>query len=356
MKNKKGSTIVWAVMLIMVLMVIVGASLSFAYMSYNQSVKNRNKTQVELIANSAIKSLVSVIEDGKVDIPTTTEAKKIDSIKLLDATNNEVQTNFGIISDIYVRRKEENGKVALAYLTANYADEKYTIYGYLVYSNNAWKCVQYDTNGNRTIKIENSNNGNTGGNTGDNTGGNTGDNTGDNSGGSTDVSSSIIEKMKKNFSNLLEAYYGKSMDKTKFNEWLYQECQNRGVTPFTNENFNGENVYWHQYNEIYAKLYNNTMLEQLNDEIVQKAKEINSSIPDNIYLHFLIIPNTNGKYCIVGNNNSNYDEDNNIYMIIYNDKFYIKKQGNDGNYEWKINQGESGLQGMLNSDEWQLLK
>ena len=55
MKNKKGSTIVWAITLIMVLVVIVGASLSFAYMSYNQSIKNRNKTQVELIANSAIK-------------------------------------------------------------------------------------------------------------------------------------------------------------------------------------------------------------------------------------------------------------------------------------------------------------
>ena len=35
MKNKKGSTIVWAITLIMVLVVIVGASLSFAYMSYN---------------------------------------------------------------------------------------------------------------------------------------------------------------------------------------------------------------------------------------------------------------------------------------------------------------------------------
>ena len=43
MKNKKGSTIVWAITLIMVLVVIVGASLSFAYMSYNQSIKNRNK-------------------------------------------------------------------------------------------------------------------------------------------------------------------------------------------------------------------------------------------------------------------------------------------------------------------------
>ncbi len=38
MKNKKGSTIVWAVMLIMVLMVIVGASLSFAYINYNKSI------------------------------------------------------------------------------------------------------------------------------------------------------------------------------------------------------------------------------------------------------------------------------------------------------------------------------
>ena len=65
MKNKKGSTIVWAITLIMVLVVIVGASLSFAYMSYNQSIKNRNKTQVELIANSAIKSLAGAIENDE---------------------------------------------------------------------------------------------------------------------------------------------------------------------------------------------------------------------------------------------------------------------------------------------------
>ena len=65
MKNKKGSTIVWAITLIMVLVVIVGASLSFAYMSYNQSIKNRNKTQVELITNSAIKFLAGAIENDE---------------------------------------------------------------------------------------------------------------------------------------------------------------------------------------------------------------------------------------------------------------------------------------------------
>ena len=37
----------------------------FAYMSYNQSIKNRNKTQVELIANSAIKSLAGAIENDE---------------------------------------------------------------------------------------------------------------------------------------------------------------------------------------------------------------------------------------------------------------------------------------------------
>ena len=34
-------------------------------MSYNQSIKNRNKTQVELIANSAIKSLAGAIENDE---------------------------------------------------------------------------------------------------------------------------------------------------------------------------------------------------------------------------------------------------------------------------------------------------
>ena len=95
MKNKKGSTIVWAITLIMVLVVIVGASLSFAYMSYNQSIKNRNKTQVELIANSAIKSLAGAIENDE-----NSSQLIPDTGKQINVSKMECSVPYGTISNI----------------------------------------------------------------------------------------------------------------------------------------------------------------------------------------------------------------------------------------------------------------
>ena len=97
MKNKKGSTIVWAITLIMVLVVIVGASLSFAYMSYNQSIKNRNKTQVELIANSAIKSLAGAIENDE-----NSSQLIPDTGKQINVSKMECSVPYGAISNIKI--------------------------------------------------------------------------------------------------------------------------------------------------------------------------------------------------------------------------------------------------------------
>ena len=160
MKNKKGSTIVWAITLIMVLVVIVGASLSFAYMSYNQSIKNRNKTQVELIANSAIKSLAGAIENDE-----NSSQLIPDKGKQINVSKMECSVPYGTISNIKINRKKEN--LIIASLKANYHDEDYTIYAYLTQSNNQWKCVQYDTNGNRDIFTDSSSSGNDSGNNSD---------------------------------------------------------------------------------------------------------------------------------------------------------------------------------------------
>ena len=37
-KNNKGSGLTWAVMIVMILLLIIGASLTFAYSSYNRSI------------------------------------------------------------------------------------------------------------------------------------------------------------------------------------------------------------------------------------------------------------------------------------------------------------------------------
>lgn len=352
MKNKKGSTIIWAVMLIMVLMVIVGASLSFAYMSYNQSIKNRNKIQAELIANSAIKSLVSVIENDSIKIPDNTTPKQITSMKLVDSDTDDDINSFGTISDIYVKRKTENGKVASAYLTANYAGEKYTIYGYLVYSNNAWKCVQYDTNGNRDITVNNTgdDNGNTGG--------------GDNTGGSDhpDISdSSVINEMFNNVTTMMNNYYyvnDKNLD--TYYEWYKKECQANNADSSTDSYanpFTDNRLFNRMYNRLYMK--NVDQSPSLEDNIYTKVQSIRSEIFWNkkLYLHVYLIPNSTnskGDFVIIGNqHDGSWDSSNDVNLLYIDNKIYVKK---NGQYNIPYNTTLDYLRNVVRSDEWQELK
>lgn len=90
MKNKKGSTIVWAVMLIMVLMVIVGASLSFAYINYNKSITYKSSTQAELTAESVAQALASQITEASTSptFETTEDQANADHTKALIPEEN----------------------------------------------------------------------------------------------------------------------------------------------------------------------------------------------------------------------------------------------------------------------------
>ena len=194
MKNKKGSTIVWSITLIMVLVVIVGASLSFAYMSYNQSIKNRNKTQVELIANSAIKSLAGAIENDE-----NSSQLIPDTGKQINVSKMECSVPYGTISNIKINRKKEN--LIIASLKANYHDEDYTIYAYLTQSNNQWKCKRYDTSGNLNVSTDSNSSGNDSGNNGST------DNDNDNNIGLPE-GSNIADTLDKRLTVMLNQYYG----------------------------------------------------------------------------------------------------------------------------------------------------
>ena len=66
-KNNKGSGLTWAVMIVMILLLIIGASLTFAYSSYNRSIDNRNQLQCDLYAKSALDSLIKAIGDNETD-------------------------------------------------------------------------------------------------------------------------------------------------------------------------------------------------------------------------------------------------------------------------------------------------
>lgn len=344
MKNKKGSTIVWAITLIMVLVVIVGASLSFAYMSYNQSIKNRNKTQVELIANSAIKSLAGAIENDENSsqlIPNT--GKQINVSKM------ECSVPYGTISNIKINRKKEN--LIIASLKANYHDEDYTIYAYLTQSNNQWKCVQYDTNGNRDISTDSSSNGNDSGNNGS-TDNNTGNNNGEDS-GNTNSNKDAISLVKYKIAALLNAYYQNDKDINKFNEWYQQECQNNNVS-FENKNdwqFNNggfiKGIFDHLYNKDGCLILDNSLY----DKIIEVNKDLGWIKNYPLYLHFNL-NTSNGEFFLTANgqNNSwNYSE---TYLLFIDNHIYVKKSGS-----LQTNgMSEEQLEQLIQTDDWQMIE
>ena len=352
MKNKKGSTIVWAITLIMVLVVIVGASLSFAYMSYNQSIRNRNKTQVEMIANSAIKSLVSAIEDKDNDIVPDKGEKKISKVELIDTNTNQLNTKYGTISDIYIKRKENNSQLAIARLTAHYLSEEYTIYAYLINSNNSWKCVQYDTNGNRNIKVEQSTDKDDKGSTDS---GNTGD--GGNEQPSTPTSSSILKKIENNVTRIMSAFYGNNQNLDSFNEWYQQECQKNNVN-FEKVGYLGYLQESGNMNTIYQKLYNNGQTEKLENDLFEKVKQVNNDIQYNcvqgMYLHFNVIDKTNGNFIITGNGNDGNWNYIPTYILYIDNTLYVKKTGCLYTYNELTYSQIKEL--VLNTNEWQKIE
>ena len=147
MKNKKGSTIVWAITLIYGSCSHCRCLFVFLHICLIINLlKNRNKTQVELIANSAIKSLAGAIENDE-----NSSQLIPDTGKQINVSKMKCSVPYGTVSNIKINRKKEN--LIIASLKANYHDEDYTIYAYLTQSDNQWKCVQYDTNGNRDILL-----------------------------------------------------------------------------------------------------------------------------------------------------------------------------------------------------------
>ena len=133
MKNKKGSTIVWAITLIMVLVVIVGASLSFAYISYNKAIQDKSKAQAELTAQSVAQALVNQITQS-----TSSETFEGNDQVIADNTKKLIPTNDGdvkrIESDEITLTNQKIGKVNYVTITKN-QNNKLTIQVKATYAN-----------------------------------------------------------------------------------------------------------------------------------------------------------------------------------------------------------------------------
>ena len=59
-RNQKGSALLWAITVIMVLMITVAAALGISYSYYNRSVQNNNRRQAYLTAKGVIQNIVEL--------------------------------------------------------------------------------------------------------------------------------------------------------------------------------------------------------------------------------------------------------------------------------------------------------
>ena len=138
MKNKKGSTIVWAITLIMVLVVIVGASLSFAYISYNKAIQDKSKTQAELTAQSVAQALVNQMSqstssetfEGQDQIIAENTRKLIPEndgdIKRIESSDIKISNKkLGIVNYVTITRNQNNQLTIV--VKATYANQTSTV-------------------------------------------------------------------------------------------------------------------------------------------------------------------------------------------------------------------------------------
>lgn len=88
-KNTRGSTLVAAVAVIMIIMIVLGASLTIASSYYKRSINEITQRQVYLSAKSSAEIVANCIAENETKlIPEEGETIKIDDINIDDEINN----------------------------------------------------------------------------------------------------------------------------------------------------------------------------------------------------------------------------------------------------------------------------
>ena len=139
-KNNKGSGLTWAVMIVMILLLIIGASLTFAYSSYNRSIDNRNQLQCDLYAKSALDSLIKAIGDNETDLIPKSSAFE-DNIY-------PGEVSQAVIHIVDKEQEKDNDKkiIPLIYIeiTYEYNDRTSNVQAVMQKIGGIWKVINYD--------------------------------------------------------------------------------------------------------------------------------------------------------------------------------------------------------------------
>lgn len=149
-KNNKGSGLTWAVMIVMVLLLVVGGSLTFAYSNYNRSINNRNQLQCDLYAKSAVDAIVKAISENNGDskklIPESTG--KENAITANVELSNIPTANVVIYKDDSKSYGDGNNAkpVMLIYIdvTYEYNDCTSHVQAVMQQVKGNWKVINYD--------------------------------------------------------------------------------------------------------------------------------------------------------------------------------------------------------------------
>jgi len=141
-KNNKGSGLTWAVMIVMILLLIIGASLTFAYSSYNRSIDNRNQLQCDLYAKSALDSLIKAIGDNETDLIPKSSAFEDNIYPEISLPNAKGEVSQAVIHIV------DNDKkiIPLIYIeiTYEYNDRTSNVQAVMQKIGGIWKVINYD--------------------------------------------------------------------------------------------------------------------------------------------------------------------------------------------------------------------
>ena len=137
-KNNKGSGLTWAVMIVMILLLIIGASLTFAYSSYNRSIDNRNQLQCDLYA----------IGDNETDLIPKSSAFEDNIYPEISLPNAKGEVSQAVIHIVDKEQEKDNDKkiIPLIYIeiTYEYNDRTSNVQAVMQKIGGIWKVINYD--------------------------------------------------------------------------------------------------------------------------------------------------------------------------------------------------------------------
>lgn len=149
-RDSKGSTLLWAITIIMVLMITIAGGLTISYSYSQRSIQNNNKRQAYLTAKSIIENIVEKIEEDDSEYVKLIPQIEGNSVTLTIQLPEEA--NLGKVTKAVITRKEIEDKQIRGwisiYVVVDCADEEEAIQAEMQLGRTGnllkWQLLQYN--------------------------------------------------------------------------------------------------------------------------------------------------------------------------------------------------------------------